>query len=74
MNQIKDEKIKYSQSDLGLNDPAETTENRNDPDSGFRLKVLDCIFMGKKEPIVHRHLTTSSPKGNDCSPERQQVF
>ena len=46
-----------SQSDSGQNDLAETTGNRNHPDSAFRLKVLDLIFMGKKEPIVHRHFT-----------------
>ena len=48
-----------SQSDSDRNDPVETTENRNDPESGFRLKVLDFIFMGKKESIVHSHFTQS---------------
>ena len=41
----------------------ETTENRNDPDSGFRLKVLDFIFMGKKQPtdILQKPSQVDSP-------------
>ena len=50
----KEKKIpKIGQNDVGRNDQAETTEDRNDMDSGYRLKVLDFL-MGKKQPIVHR--------------------
>ena len=45
---------KNGQNDSGRNDPADTTKDRNDPDSRSRLKILDFISMGKKPLIVHR--------------------
>ena len=45
-NYIKAEKKTISQSD----DPAETTDDRSDPDFVFPLKVLDCILWVKNSP------------------------
>ena len=49
-----------SQSDSGRNDPAETTEDRNDPDSDFRLKDLDFIFKWEQKSTKSTWLTGSN--------------
>ena len=49
-------------------------KTKNNTDSGFRQKVLDFIFMCKKELIVHRQFTnTITNRFADASQQKIKI-